>query len=64
VGSVIEGLTPLGPDMLIDTDLASLRKMSVTELIQFAFRIGVPVRQLSQERGAILTEILRYSYDA
>lgn len=63
MGSVLEGLTPLGPDTLVETDLASLRKMSLTELIQFAYSIGVNVHAVSAERGAVLTEILRFSYD-
>jgi hypothetical protein len=48
--------------MLIETDLASLRKMSVTELLQLAHQIGVNIRQIAQERGALLTEIMRFSY--
>lgn len=61
--ALIEGLQPLGPDMLVETDLATLRQKTLPELIQFAHQIGVNVRTVAQERGALLTEILRFSYE-
>jgi hypothetical protein len=63
VASLVEGLAPLGPDMLIEMDLDTLRQKSVAELIQLAYQVGVNVQQLAQERGALLTEIMRHSYD-
>ncbi len=40
-----------------------MRQMSMQELIAFAYQMGIDVRQAQMERGKLLTEILKHTYE-
>lgn len=64
MGSVIEGLTPLDADQLINLSVEDLRGMSIQDLVGLAYQIGVNVRKVQAERGKLLTEIMNHIHEA
>lgn len=64
VGSAIAGLTPLPPDQLVEVSLEQLRLMSMSDLIGFAYQLGIDVTRVRTERGKLLTEIMNHAHDA
>lgn len=62
--AAIDGLRPLDPEQLVTLSVEQLRQMSMTDLVGFAYQLGIDVQKVRVERGKLLTEIMKTAHDA
>jgi hypothetical protein len=64
VDAAIDGLRPLDPGQLVNLSVEQLRQMSMSDVVAFAYQLGIDVQKVRAERGKLLTEIMKHAHDA